>query len=118
MTPHDHERVTLLCASFPGAEVSDPFGEGHDVWKVGGKIFALFSTTTFGLSVKTASVDAAQTLIAEGVGDKAPYLHKSWIRVPVDLPDAELRDLVTNSYRIIRGGLTKKAQAALGEWDG
>ena len=32
--------VNAICAGFPGAEVSDPWGGGHDAWKVGGKMFA------------------------------------------------------------------------------
>ena len=31
--------VNAICQTFPGAEVSDPWGGGHDAWKVGGKMF-------------------------------------------------------------------------------
>ena len=34
------EIVNAICRAFPGAEVSDPWGGGHDAWKVGGKMFA------------------------------------------------------------------------------
>ena len=33
--------VNAICAGLPGAEVSDPWGGGHDCWKVGGKMFAV-----------------------------------------------------------------------------
>jgi hypothetical protein len=34
------ELVNAICRTFPGAEMSDPWGGGHDAWKVGGKMFA------------------------------------------------------------------------------
>jgi len=34
------EMVNAFCRTFPGAKVSDPWGGGHDAWKVGGKMFA------------------------------------------------------------------------------
>ena len=34
------EATNQICAGFPGAECSDPWGGGHDAWKVGGKMFA------------------------------------------------------------------------------
>lgn len=105
--------VNALCAAFPGAEVSDPFGGGHDAWKVGGKIFALIGGQGLRVSLKTANVDTAAMLIEVGVGIKAPYLHRSWISLPLDGDTEELRHRLTTSYEIIRTSLTKKAQAAL-----
>jgi hypothetical protein len=34
------EIVNAICRTLPGAEVSDPWGGGHDAWKIGGKMFA------------------------------------------------------------------------------
>ncbi len=34
------DEINALCATLPGAENSDPWGGGHDAWKVGGKMFA------------------------------------------------------------------------------
>jgi hypothetical protein len=28
--------MNAICSTFPGAEMSDPWGGGHDAWKVGG----------------------------------------------------------------------------------
>jgi predicted DNA-binding protein (MmcQ/YjbR family) len=44
---------------------------------------------------------------------KAPYLHRSWINLPWGSPEDELRHRLATSYRLVRGGLTRKAQAAL-----
>ena len=72
--------INSICAAFPGAEVSDPWGGGHDAWKV---------------------------------GVKAPYFHRSWIRLPLDAPEDELRHRIASSYDTVRASLTKKLQAAL-----
>ena len=62
------ERINAMCAELPGAEVSDPWGGGHDAWKVGGKMFACIGAVMPGVSVKTDSVETAEMLIAAGVG--------------------------------------------------
>ena len=59
--------VNAICSTFPGAEVSDPWGGGHDAWKVGGKMFACIGAIMPGVSVKTDSVETAQMLIDAGV---------------------------------------------------
>lgn len=111
------ERINEICKRFPGAEVSDPWGGGHDAWKVGGKMFACIGAVTPGVSVKTDSIETAQMLIDAGVGVKAPYFHRSWINLPWETDEDELLYRLENSYRIVRGSLTKKAQAALDPFD-
>ena len=107
--------VNAHCAALPGAELSDPWGGGHDCWKVGGKMFAVTGAMDdHGVSVKCADTDTAELLIEMGRAFRAPYLHRSWVRLPWGLvADDELRDRLTTSYRIIRAGLPKKLQAAL-----
>lgn len=103
--------IQALCAALPGAEVSQPFGEGVDVWKVGGKIFAALGEG--GVSVKTDSTETAEMLIAAGIGQKAPYFHRSWVRLPTGTDPAELRHRIETSYRLIRASLPRGVQAAL-----
>jgi predicted DNA-binding protein (MmcQ/YjbR family) len=105
--------INAICAEFPGAECSDPWGGGHDAWKVGGKMFACIGAVAPGVSVKTDSIETAEMLIDAGVGVKAPYFHKSWINLPFNAPEDELRHRLAASYRLVRASLTKKAQAAL-----
>ncbi len=105
--------VRSICETLPGATVSDAFGAGHDVWKVGGKIFAIIGAHNEGVSVKTSDVEFAAMMIEAGDAERAPYLHQSWVRLPLDAPQDLTRDRLLISYDIIRGGLTKKAQAAL-----
>lgn len=107
------ETINRICAALPGAEVSDPWGGGHDCWKVGGKMFAVTGAANGQVSVKTADGDTAAMLIEAGVGVPARYMHRSWIALPVDAPQDELRHRIGESYRIIRDALPKKVQAAL-----
>ena len=112
--------INAICKKLPGAEVSDPWAKfvepgepGHDAWKVGGKMFACIGASTPGVSVKTDSIETAQMLIEAGVGEKAPYFHRSWVLLPFDADKDELRERIVQSYKIVRSGLTKKAQNAL-----
>ena len=109
--------VNAICATFPGAENSDPWGGGHDAWKVGGKMFACIGAVNPGVSVKTESIEMAELLIETGVGAKAPYFHRSWINLPFETPEDELRHRLAESYRLVRAGLTKTARAALAPFD-
>jgi predicted DNA-binding protein (MmcQ/YjbR family) len=107
------ETVNRICAAFPGAAVSDPWGGGHDAWKVGGKMFACIGAVMPGVSVKTPGIETAQMLIDAGVAVRAPYFHRSWVNLPWGSDESELAHRLRESYRIVRAGLTKKAQAAL-----
>lgn len=106
--------VNQICAGLPGAEVSDPWGGGHDCWKIGGKIFALIGAMEERVSVKCDSIETAAMLIDAGVAIKAPYLHRSWVSVDCEAAVDELEHRIRQSYRIIRASLPKKAQAGLG----
>lgn len=70
-------KVNTICQTFPGAVTSDPWGGGHDAWKVGGKMFACIGAVAPGVSIKTDSIETAELLIAAGVGAQAPYFHRS-----------------------------------------
>jgi predicted DNA-binding protein (MmcQ/YjbR family) len=76
------EIVNRYCATLPGAELSDPWGGGHDAWKVGDKMFATIGVMNDGVSVKCADIESAQFLIEMGRAIKAPYFHRSWVRIP------------------------------------
>ena len=64
-------------------------------------------------AVKTDSIETAQMLIDVGVAVKAPYFHRSWVNLPWGTSEEELRHRLTASYRLVRSGLTRKAQAEL-----
>ena len=106
--------IDRICERFPGAARAAP--EEHDSWRVGGKMFACFSgdATRDGVSVKCADVETAQMLIEAGEAVRAPYFHKSWVRLAfpaTDLDYARLRLAV--SYDIVRTSLPKKLRDAM-----
>ena len=112
------ETINAICKDLPGAENSDPWGGGHDAWKVGGKMFACIGAINPGVSVKCESIDEALHLEDMFGWPKAPYFHRSWVQVPFDTAEDELRHRIHRSYRVVRSGLTKKAQAAMEPFDG
>lgn len=107
------DRINAICRAFPAAEWSDPWGGGHDAWKVCGKMFSCIGAVMPGVSVKTDSIETAEMLIEMGVGVKAPYFHRSWINLPFDAPEDELRHRLSASYRLVRTSLPKRTQAKL-----
>lgn len=109
-----NDQVNRHCATLPGAEVSDPWGGGHNAWKVGGKMFACIGAVAKGVSVKTPDIGTAQMLIEAGVAERAPYFHKSWVLLPETVDEAELIHRLDVAYDTIRSKLPKKVQASLG----
>ena len=105
--------VNAICAALPGAEVSDPWGGGHDAWKVGGRMFACVGAMREGVNVKTDSVETAEMLIDAGVAERARYFHRSWVYLPEGTAEEELRHRLAVSYALIRAGLPKTVQAGL-----
>lgn len=110
----DRETVNRICATFPGAEQSDPWGGGHDAWKIGGKMFACIGSEGRGVAVKTPDTETAAMLIEVGAAERAPYFHRSWVLVPFGTGDGdEFRHRLEVSYDTIRQGLPKKLQRTL-----
>lgn len=107
------DSVTAICRRLPGAEVSDPWGGGHDAWKVGGKMFAVIGSATPGVAVKCRDTETAGMLIEAGVGARAPYFHRSWILLPEDVAHDELAHRIRASYDLIRGSLPKRVRTDL-----
>lgn len=106
------DEINQLCASHPGAVLSDPTQE-LDSWKVGGKMFVCFGDRINGFCAKTDSIDTAQMLIDAGAATKAPYFHKSWVLVSFDVNEDEAAHRIATSYDIIRKGLPKKLRETL-----
>ncbi|AJE47206.1 MmcQ/YjbR family DNA-binding protein [Celeribacter indicus] len=107
------DEVNAICRDFPGAEVSDPWGGGHDAWKVGGKMFAAIGAMDLGVCVKTPDVETAQMLIDADVGQKAPYFHRSWVLLGWDQPHEEVAHRIRVSYELIVSKLPKKTRDAI-----
>lgn len=109
----NRESVNQICATLPGAVVSDPWGGGQEAWKIGGKMFALVGSRNDGVSVKTASAATAQMLIETDAGIKPQYYHPSWVHLPWGTETEELQYRLIASYDIVRSRLTKKLKTNL-----
>ncbi len=114
-----YKQFYKYCGSLPHATHVVQWG-GADVWKVGGKVFAIgrpgedHLTFTF----KTSRVDYAILTSQPGMRP-APYLASrgmSWVQhyAPSDITTKHLKALILESYRIVSLGLTKKLQKELG----
>ena len=115
MTDAFRTRVAAIAAPLPGATVDDPWGGGHDAWKVGGKMFASIGAVMPGVSVKCADIDTAAMLIEAGLGERAPYFHRSWIKLFETVDEAELRHRILTSYHLVRTGLPATVRKSLPE---
>ncbi len=109
------ETVAGHCRALAGAELTHPWDDAHDAWKVGGRIFALVGARAEGVSVKCADVETAAMLIDVGVATRAPYLHRSWVLLPEGAAPDELAHRVAASYDIVRAKLPKAVRLTLEE---
>jgi predicted DNA-binding protein (MmcQ/YjbR family) len=105
--------VNAISKSMPSAELTDPWGGGHDTWKIGGKMFASIGSMGIGVAVKCATVQDALHLEDMFGWPKAPYFHRSWVFVPLDTDEAALRHRIKISHAIIRASLTAKLRGTL-----
>ena len=107
------ERASALCASFPGAVEEFPFGPQTRVYKVGGKIFALFGAQG-SVSVKGEPWLITQHRATFASVTVAPYLHRDhWNAVAMDgdVPDQMLLEMLEDSYDLVVSALPKKVRA-------
>jgi len=91
-----------------------------DVWKIGGKVFAIGGWADDGLGVTFKCGPIAFEMLRDRPGLRpAPYLASrgmSWVQhyFAPGLTDDDLRHYLGGSYEIIGKALTKKMQAELG----
>lgn len=85
-----------------------------DVYKVGGKVFAV-SGLTGGLSFKVTEIGFV-VLTDDGPGRQAPYFAKGhWVNVDLDGLDAEdAAGWLATAHSLIAAKLTRKARTELG----
>jgi predicted DNA-binding protein (MmcQ/YjbR family) len=86
---------------------------GSDVYKVGGKVFAICGDE--GISFKVTDIGFL-ALTEGGPGRQAPYCAKGqWANVPLDaLAANDLQDWLTTAHGLIAAKLTRRARAELG----
>jgi predicted DNA-binding protein (MmcQ/YjbR family) len=122
------ERVLPLPLTFPGAVLTNPFGDDVNVYKVGvqaasgaagrhagGKMFCLISLRgdPGTMTVKVAPEHVAGLVRGHAAIEPGYHMNKRhWVSVTLDgtLDDAFLRELVEDSYDLTLSTLTARAR--------
>jgi predicted DNA-binding protein (MmcQ/YjbR family) len=106
------ERIEELAMGLPAATKVVQWGD-HDVYKVGGKVFAICGGDS--MSFKVTEIGFL-VLTENGPGRQAPYLAKGqWVSVDLaDIDEGDATDWMKVSYELIAAKLTRKARAELG----
>lgn len=115
------DEYNAFCAGLPATTHVVQWG-GSDVWKVGGKVFAIAgwreAENTFAVTFKVS--DIAYEVLSDTPGCRpAPYLASrgmKWIQHYAEpgLSDDALREHIAASHAIVASGLSKKKQRELG----
>lgn len=114
-----YDEFNAFCRALPATTHVVQWG-GSDVWKVGGKVFAIAGWDGGGPRITFKAGDIAFEMLKDQPGVRpAPYLASrgmKWIQhyAQPGLSDDELRDYLRQSHRIVSLGLTKKKQCELG----
>jgi predicted DNA-binding protein (MmcQ/YjbR family) len=111
VTPEALEAAAL---ALPATEKVIQWG-GADVYKVGGRVFAL-RTLEGALSIKVSDI-AYAVLIETGRARPAPYLARAkWVAFEAleDLDAEEVRGWLAAAHALVAAKLTRKARAELG----
>lgn len=111
----DRHGIGEICLALPVVTMDHPFGDDHDAYRVGGKMFAIVGAEG-GLSFKVSDI-AYAVLTESGRAAPAPYLARArWVHLadPAVWDAAELADHLKTAHGIIAAKLTRKARIALG----
>lgn len=113
------EEFNSFCAGLPGTTHVVQWGNS-DVWKVGGKLFAVCGWAEDAPAFTFKASDMAFEVLQDAPGIRpAPYLASrglKWLQhyAAPGLSDDSLRDHITASYDMVVAKLTKKARNQLG----
>ncbi len=118
-TPMTREDFNAFCASLKATIHVVQWGNA-DVWKVGGKVFAICGWNDGKDAFTFKATDLAYEVLQDQPGIRpAPYLASrgmKWLQVydECGMSDASLRDHIVTSYEMVVAKLTKKMRAELG----
>jgi len=113
------DELRAFCAALPRATHVVQWGNA-DVYKVGGKVFAVLGMGDSGATVTFKASDLAFEVLSDSPGLRpAPYMASrglKWIQQHGEpgLSEASLKDHIRASYEMVLAGLTRKKRAELG----
>ena len=111
----DRAGIGKVCLALPAVTLDHPFGDHHDAYRIGGKMFVMAGEQG-GVSFKVSEI-AYEVLTETGRARPAPYLARArWVNLPDPeaWDDDELAGHFAIAHRIVAAKLTKKARAGLG----
>ncbi len=108
----DSDEALRYALGKPGAWPDSPWGEGHDLAKVGSKIFLFPGRTDSRSTITVKNTEAAVAELKQrypALAGPAPYLNKRlWVRLEIDgVPDDEVWELIDDSYDLVVAKLPK-----------
>ncbi len=108
-------RLQKILFSFPGSEESTPFGPETSVYKVGGKIFAIYSPTAEPLRLNLKCDPERAIQLREEYESILPGYHmnkRHWNTLVLDdiIPPTLAKELIVHSYELVVASLSKKTQ--------
>jgi predicted DNA-binding protein (MmcQ/YjbR family) len=114
------EQLKQLCVEQPSAEETFPFSAELSVFKVSGKIFALCALEERPLRISLKSVPevAIKLRISYPAVTAGYHLNKRhWNTVLIDgtVPDELVREMIEDSYDLVRAKLPKAVRVTLGD---
>lgn len=115
----DRDEYNSYCKSLPATTHVVQWGNS-DVWKVGGRVFAICGWNDGKDAFTFKASDIAFEVLSEQPGIRpAPYLASrgfKWLQHYAEpgLSDPELKQHIETSYQMVIAGLTKKKWAELG----
>jgi len=115
-----YDEFNRFCKSLKASTHVIQWGESH-VWKIGGKVFAIGGWEKINgpaISFKTSEADFTFMQQEDGFRG-APYMASrgmKWIQIydMSVIENTEIEHYITESYRIVSQGLTKKIKRELG----
>ena len=112
------EQMCVWCEELPHATMDNVFGEQTNVYRIGGKMFALVNVDPGKLiTLKVLPEDGEALRATYSFAKPGYYMDKRhWISVDTtaDVPEEELSALIEDSYLLVRASLTKKLRDSLG----
>lgn len=105
-------------SSLKGSELTFPFDEVTEVYKIGGKMFGLIGTTNDFTSINLKGEPEDNYILRSMFDSIIPGYHMNkehWITVIINgsVEDELVKKLIDDSFNIVFNKLTKKAQSSI-----